>query len=149
MLVSNISSIIHKLESEKSPKTSSTEWIPEVNGERNEVGALLVPLCWELAQQCWGLSLLLPAVAWLEEDTGSWEKTPLLLTVPPASPLTKLSIFPAGEEQHLKGLSLSSQSSQSWVSFHWDAISYSISPYTNLEYVLFCWASRKYSSQNT
>ena len=33
MLVSLISSIIHKLESEKSPKTSSTDWIPEVNGE--------------------------------------------------------------------------------------------------------------------
>lgn len=33
MLVSIISSIIHKLESEQSPRTSSTEWIPEVNGE--------------------------------------------------------------------------------------------------------------------
>lgn len=48
MLVSNISSIIHKLESEKSPKTSSTEWIPEVNGERNGeclVGAPVLGTC--------------------------------------------------------------------------------------------------------
>lgn len=106
-----------------------------------------MPLYWEPAQQCWGTVLLLPAVAWLEEDPESWKKAPFLLLYC-NFPVDKASIFPAGEEAAFKG-PVSIFTEQPIVGGFSLGGSKVSNPYTNLEYVLFCWASGKYSSQNT